>query len=99
MSDFNNRIAAQRAMLQLINARRWHSEELFGLSSKAIERWVSTNKIDPSCDLVRMVYRSSEALYFLANKSQEQITEEYKLISENFSSLLKSVELEMNSRK
>jgi hypothetical protein len=80
-------------LLQLINAGRWHSEELFGLSRKAIERWVLINRIDPDCDLVGLVYRASEALYFLANKSQEQISEEYKLISENFASLLKSVEL------
>lgn len=40
MSEFNNRIAAQRDILACINEKNW-KEELFGLSSGAIDRWIS----------------------------------------------------------
>ncbi|CAM3052894.1 hypothetical protein [Pseudomonas plecoglossicida] len=80
MREFNNRIDAQREILNLVNKRGW-SEELFGLSSGAIDRWVRVNGIDRSSDLSRLVYESASKLFFLANKSQEQVTDEYRLLS------------------
>lgn len=79
--EFNNRIAAQRAILQVVNAKNWESEELFGLSSKAIDRWVSANRIGPDSELVRLVRDASAKLFFLANKSQQQISDEYHMVS------------------
>jgi hypothetical protein len=38
--EFNNRIAAQRAILRVINREARSGEQLFGLSSKAIDRWI-----------------------------------------------------------
>ena len=35
----------------LVNKRQW-KEELFGLSIRAIERWSSTNEIDPNANLM-----------------------------------------------
>jgi len=52
MSEFNNRIAAQRHVLQLVNKKRLGKEELFGLSNKAIERWISVNFVNPESRLV-----------------------------------------------
>lgn len=46
--EFSDRIAAQRSILRVINSKPWACEELFGLSSKAIDRWVSVNRIEPS---------------------------------------------------
>ena len=80
MSEFNNRIAAQRDILFCINERKW-KEELFGLSSGAIERWVNVNKLNPNSVLVSLIRRAAEKLFFLSNKSQEQITEDYKKLS------------------
>ncbi|MFL1515300.1 hypothetical protein [Pseudomonas prosekii] len=80
MIEFNNRIDAQRAILGLINQRHWE-EELFGLSSGAIDRWIRANDIDPAAELSRAVYEAAGKLFFLANKSQEQVTEEYQLLS------------------
>ncbi|MNC67052.1 hypothetical protein D3C75_1175140 [compost metagenome] len=54
---------------------------MFGLSSGAIDRWVRVNGIDSSSDLSRLVYESASKLFFLANKSQEQVTDEYRLLS------------------
>lgn len=79
MSEFNNRIAAQREILRSVNAISWR-EELFGLSSGAIDRWASSNRIEPASILLSLIKQAAERLFFLANKSQEQITEEYRLL-------------------
>lgn len=86
MNEFNNRIDAQRHILSLINSRRW-TEELYGLSSGAIERWIHVNRIKPSNLLALAVYESADKLFFLANKSQEQVTEEYRLLSREIAAL------------
>jgi hypothetical protein len=78
MYEFNDRMSAQRSILQLINREHWPSEELFGLSSRAIDRWVAANKIDDQSPLIKLVQSVSEKLFFLANKSQEQISDQYK---------------------
>lgn len=87
MSEFNNRIAAQRKILQLVNGRNSVSEELFGLSQKAIDRWVLVNHIDSESRLVSLIKEASAKLFFLANKSQEQVTEEYKAVSTQIASI------------
>jgi hypothetical protein len=94
MSEFASRIDAQRQVLQLVNRRQWEREELFGLSSKAIDRWVSVNRIDPDSQLVSLVHAASAKLFFLANKSQEQITNEYTFIASEFASIAKQIEME-----
>lgn len=80
MSEFNNRIDAQRQILGLVNTRAW-KEELYGLSKGAIDRWMHVNSIDPFSDLSCTIQESARKLFFLANKSQEQVTEEYSLLS------------------
>lgn len=75
--EFNNRIAAQRSILNIVNRRPWCTERLFGLSTKAIERWVSINRIEPTSRLVLLVKDVSAKLFFLANKSQEQVSDDY----------------------
>jgi hypothetical protein len=77
--EFNNRIAAQRAILRTVNRLRW-AEPLCGLSSKAIDRWVSANRIEAASTLASLVKEASAKLFFLANKSQEQVTDEYTVV-------------------
>ena len=86
MSEFNNRIAAQREILTGVNRGGWQ-EELFGLSSGAIDRWVDVNRLEPSSVLVELIYQAADKLFFLSNKSQEQITEDYKQLSGEVSAL------------
>jgi len=93
MNEFNNRIDAQRTILRSANAKE-RREELFGLSSKAIDRWVSVNQIEPSSNLVRLIRSAAAELFFLANKSQEQVTEEYRLKSVRVSQLAREVDIE-----
>jgi hypothetical protein len=86
MSEFNNRIAAQREILIIVNKGSWR-EELFGLSSGAIDRWIHANNIEASSMLVKLILQAANQLFFLSNKSQEQITEDYKKLSREVSIL------------
>lgn len=95
MSEFNDRIAAQRHILQLINKKKWVKEELFGLSSKAIDRWVSVNIVNPEAKLVRLIREAAEKLFFLANKSQEQVSDEYKAMTKDIAGIAKAIEMEL----
>ena len=95
MSEFNNRIAAQRTILDVVNRGGSFPEELFGLSRKAIDRWILTNHIDSDSRLVILINEASEKLFFLANKSQEQVSEEYKTISTEIERLYKLIEVEI----
>lgn len=95
MSDFNNRIDAQRNILRLVNTRVWQTEELSGLSSKAINRWILANQIDATSPLAELISVAGLALFFLANKSQEQVTDEYKHRSQQVAVLISKIETEI----
>jgi hypothetical protein len=77
MSEFNDRVAAQRAVLRVVNRIQW-KEPLFSLSSRAITRWVMENRLDPNLSMIQLITKVSSALFFLANRSQEQVTDEYR---------------------
>jgi hypothetical protein len=87
MSEFNNRMDAQRSVLDIINHSGGQIEELCGLSKKAIERWLQVNRIEPNGKVPKLLTELSDKLFFLANKSQEQVTTEYKLASSKISAL------------
>jgi hypothetical protein len=97
MNEFNNRMSAQREILQLVNRKKWKKEELFGLSSRAIDRWISANHLDSESRLLRLLKTVSAQLFCLANKSQEQISEDYKVISGEIEAMAKAIELEISS--
>ena len=78
MDEFNNRMDKQRQVLELVNSKHKGKEELFGLSNKAIERWLHVNEISSDAKISTILFDISKKLFFLATKSQEQITEEYK---------------------
>jgi hypothetical protein len=95
MHEFNNRIAAQRQILQLVNRKPWEKEELFGLSRKAIQRWISVNRIEPESRLVQLIMTASEKLFFLANKSQEQISDKYLIASKEIAAIARLIEMQV----
>jgi len=64
MSEFNNRIAAQRDILLIVNITSW-KEELFGLSSGAIERWRNVNKIQRDSMLAELIQEAASKLFFI----------------------------------
>ncbi len=90
MSEFNNRVAAQRDILAEVNRVPWR-EELFGMSSGALDRWMRINDVEASSLLVRLLVEAASKLFFLANKSQEQVTDEYKLRSLEVADLTRRV--------
>lgn len=96
MSEFNNRISAQRDILLLINSAEW-SEELYGLSSGAIERWINANNIKKQSALIQLIQEAASKLFFLSNKSQEQITDEYKALSKEVQGLTEKIKHEVIS--
>jgi len=81
MEEFNERMDVQRNVLEVINQKRSNKEELCGLSKKAIERWIAINHLNPESDICKILFKISEKLLFLATKSQEQVSERYKLLS------------------
>jgi hypothetical protein len=97
MNEFNNRIDAQRHILSSVNRHAWEKKELFGLSSKAIERWVSVNRIDSESPFVKLIITASSKLFFLANKSQEQISPEYQTASDEITAITSRIKSEINS--
>ncbi|MGF6183269.1 hypothetical protein ABIB42_004322 [Massilia sp. UYP32] len=97
MSEFNNRIDAQRAVLRIVNSKRW-DEELLGLSNGAIERWMRANRLNAAENLSLAIYEAADKLFFLANKSQEQITEEYRMLSVQVSDLTDRIARLMQER-
>lgn len=96
MSEFINRITAQRDILNILNQSCWQ-EELFGLSSGAIDRWVTVNRLSISSEVVVLVKLAAEKLFFLANKSQEQVTEDYLSLSNDVSHIMKKIDLAINA--
>ena len=91
MSEFNNRIAAQRRILRLVNGSHDLEEELFGLSSGALERWARVNGFDERTKLLVLLKQAATRLFFLSNKSQEQITDEYQSLSAEVDSLTEQI--------
>lgn len=88
VSEFSNRIDAQRAVLASINGIQWRGEPLFGLSSKALERWRTSNQLPASHGLYLLIRQVAAALFFLGNLSQEQVTDEYALREKAVAKLL-----------
>lgn len=93
--EFNNRIAAQRTILKVVNSRNWKSEQLISLSRKAINRWVSVNRLDPGSILVKLLLNASAKLFFLANRSQEQVSDEYRSVSASITGIYAEIEREL----
>ncbi len=88
MSEFNNRIDAQRRILSLVNSSRNYQEELFGLSSGALDRWARVNGFGQENCLLILLKHAGATLFFLSNKSQEQVTDEYQSLSEEVEGLI-----------
>ena len=94
MSEFNSRIEAQRRVVQIVNSKPW-SEELFGLSSKAIQRWIAANRVEPSSPIVPLIKGAAAELFFLADQSQDQISPEYISAAQKVAEIASSLELQM----
>lgn len=75
-AEFNSRVDLQRKVLKVVNNKRFKIQ-LSGLSKAAVDNWIFENKIIDE-NLKEIIYTIAEKLFFIANKSQDQITEEYQ---------------------
>lgn len=98
MSEFNNRISAQRDALRIVNGSGLFLESLMSLTESAIERWSRCNQLDTHDPIITLLKSMSGTLFFLANKSQEQVTEDYKVLSNKVSKQLYDLELEVANK-
>lgn len=99
MSDFLNRMQAQRTILKIVNGCKIDVEPLNSLTKKSIERWALKNELKKEDSLVMLLFRTADKVFFLANKSQEQITESYKKMSHEVESLTREIKKEVEKRK
>jgi hypothetical protein len=95
--SFANRMDAQRAILKEINRVTWPTEELFALSEQAIQRWASANRLAPNDKVVKLAREAGDALLFLANVSQEQVSPEYASRSANVAAILVPLRLAVDN--
>lgn len=98
MSEFSNRIKAQREALKVVNGSGQFREPLLSLTEKAIERWSNNNNLSNADRAILLLKEMSGTLFFLANKSQEQVTEDYKILSKKVSDQLSKLEIELKNR-
>jgi len=99
MNDFLNRMQAQREILNIVNDYKWYVEPLNSLTKKSIERWSAKNELSTGSKLVSLLYNIADKVFFLANKSQEQITDDYKKLSQDVRSLTIEIKMEVANYK
>ena len=92
MDEFLNRITAQRKLINIVNKASYNNFPLVGLSTKSLERWRNENSFSEESELMQTLYLLSSKLFFLANKSQEQITNEYQLLSKSVNDLIQHLQ-------
>lgn len=97
MSEFVDRMNVQRSVLRAVNAQQW-TEDLFGLSSKAIDRWLVVNQISSESTLAALLRETSNRLRFLANRSQEQVSPEYSAVCRGVQQLIDAISGELRSK-
>lgn len=98
MNEFNNRMSVQRQVLAYVNGRPASREQLCGLSEAAIARWASANALPADDEILRLLRAIGDKLSFLATKSQEQITAEYRILSGEVGRLTNELKNEMGSQ-
>ena len=82
MGEFSSRIESQRQILKAVNGRQWPREQLFALTTSAIQRWASVNNVDSSSRLAKLLNSASARIFVMANHSEDQIAGAYALSKE-----------------
>lgn len=91
MDEFIGRMATQRRILDIVNSSPGGKEKLFGLSAGAIQRWELANNFAPSTHLVTLLRELSSELFFMATRSQEPVSDEYKVRSRKIATLVQQL--------
>ncbi|MEZ7515848.1 hypothetical protein [Flavobacterium frigidarium] len=88
-AEFNSRVDLQREVIKIVNEKNFDNK-LNGLSRPAIESWILNNNISNDI-LKKCLITISEKLFFIANKSQDQITEEYRNLQNSVKNNIKDL--------
>lgn len=88
MDQFLSRVDAQRRVINIVNREIKSNFPLVSLSAKSLEKWKIENSITDESELINNLFLISSKLFFLSNKSQEQITNEYRLLSKTVDDLI-----------
>jgi hypothetical protein len=97
-NEFNDRIAAQRSILRAVNSVSWGAEPLLGLSQGAIDRWTTMNRIEAHSALADLVAAASSKLFFLANQSQDQVSEQYQSVQSEIIAIRDAIVRQLSSK-
>lgn len=95
LPEFVSRMRAQRSAVKLINSSSVWSEPIFGLSNDSIERFLRNNGGSVSRDLAFAIKETASSLSFLANHSQDQITDAYHSKLEQFNQSFERLKVEL----
>lgn len=90
--EFTNRMSIQRQVLEIVNSLSHSNEELLGLSEGAITRWARTERRAQDDPVVVLLQQIGDKIAFLAIRSQEQISESYKLTITEVPDLVRCLE-------
>lgn len=91
MDEFNSRIDAKRKVLQIVNNSDTFTEQLMDLSTKSINRWQLNNGIDKDSIVAKKLKLIANDLFFLSNISQQQISDNYILMSKEINEHIKEL--------
>jgi hypothetical protein len=91
MSEFKDRVEAQRRLLKIVNERSWTGEQLFSLNKRAIDRWSSANRLDCSSKFVTLLREASRTIFEMANHSDDPICGVYRLSTSELSRIADSL--------
>jgi hypothetical protein len=99
MGEFSSRIESQRQILKAVNSRPWAKEQLFALSTSAIQRWASVNNVDTSSRLAKLLSSASAQIFVMANHSEDQIAGAYSLSKKKVDTIALQVSEEVSNWK
>jgi hypothetical protein len=97
MGEFSSRVEAQRQILKVVNSRDWSGEQLFAVTTAAIQRWASTNGLDTSTAVVKLLHSASAQIFVMANHSDDPIAGTYSLSKQRVVVLARQVQEELSS--
>jgi hypothetical protein len=96
MGEFSSRVESQRQILKAVNSRPWAREQLFALTTNAIQRWASVNNVDSSSRLAKLLHSASAQIFVMANHSEDQIAGAYAISKERVDAIAAQVSEEIS---
>jgi hypothetical protein len=97
MGEFSSRVEAQRQILKVVNSRDCLGAQPFAVTTAAIQRWASTNGLDTSTAVVKLLHSVSAQIFVMANHIDDPIAETYSLSKQRVVVLARQVQEELSS--